>query len=81
MHVKERAMAVSGKSFRDLTREEAKIVVQDIVRSSHSEEEIRRRLIEAGFDGAGAAVSTHSSGGMFMAMVMVWSPQGEIIDV
>lgn len=74
-------MGVPGKPFRELTAPEAKVIVKDIVRSSHSEEEIRRRLTEAGFSGAGAALCTHSFSDMFQAMVMVWGPHGETISV
>ncbi len=73
-------MAVSGRPFHELTEGEAKIIAKDIVRLSRSEEEIRRRLTEAGFCGASAAVCTQSFGGMFQAMVMVWGPHGEVIN-
>lgn len=74
-------MAQVSKPFRELTKGEAEKIIRGIVNSSHSEEEIRRRLTEAGFSGAHAAVYTHSFGDMFQAMVMVCSPRGEIISV
>lgn len=54
-----------------------------IVNTSQSEEQIRTRLTNAGFNGDAAAVSTKRSkdGRMFMAMVMVRGPGGEIISV
>ena len=54
--------------------------LRGIIRGARSEAEIRRRLTEAGLNGAGAAVSTHTSsdGMMFMAMVMVNGPKGVI---
>lgn len=72
---------MSLDKFHQLTKEEATAIVKKIAKSSKSEEQIRRELTKAGFNGLGAAVTTHSSQGMFMAMVMVWGPHGEIISV
>ncbi len=63
------------------TFEEAKDQVRQIVNSSRSESQIRQRLTEAGFNGKGAAIATHSHGDMFMAMVMVCGPGGKVISV
>lgn len=62
-----------------MTTNEATTVVKEIVRTANSENEIRERLNEAGFNGAAAAVTSTRSGPMFMAMVMVWGPKGETI--
>lgn len=64
------------KPFRELTKDEATAIAKRIVGSSGSEEEVRRCLTEAGFNGNAAAVYGH--GGMFMAMV--WGPKGEVIN-
>lgn len=69
------------KSFREITDDEAKDIVRGIVNSSCSEDQIRQRLTEAGFNGAAAAVTSTSHGNMFMAMVMVYGPHGQIISV
>lgn len=69
------------KTFSELTTDEAKDVARQIVRSSNSEDEIKRRLTEAGFNGDAAAICSHRYGRMFQAMVMVWGPRGEVIRV
>lgn len=69
------------KKFHELTHEEAKALVRIIVNSSYSEEQIRRRLTEAGFSGDTAAVTSASHGDSFMAMVMTHGPMGEVISV
>lgn len=69
------------KPFNELTEAEATEIVRDIVRSSNSEDEIQRRLTEAGFHGEGAAIYLPDDAKMFRAMVMVWGPHGEIINV
>ncbi len=63
--------------------EKATMIVRDIVNTSQSEEQIRTRLTNAGFDGAAAAVATKRSkdGLMFMAMAMVRGPGGVVISV
>ena len=71
---------MSSKPFRELTKGEATSVAKQIRMSSQSEDEIRRRLTEAGFNGKAAAVHSQGSGLMFQAMVMVWGPQGEVIS-
>ena len=73
-------MKAPKKPFKSWTKQEATSVAKDIVRNSGSEAEIRRRLSEAGFDEKGAAICCMSSGSMFDAMVMVWGPNGEIIN-
>jgi hypothetical protein len=73
-----------SKPFSELNKDEATELAKNCVRGAKSEDEIRRRLTESGFDGAAAAVTStsHSSHGMtmFMAMVMVWGPRGEVIS-
>lgn len=73
-----------SKPFSELSKDEATKLAKNCVLGANSEDEIRRRLTEAGFDGAAAAVTStsHSSHGMtmFMAMVMVWGPHGEVIN-
>lgn len=68
-----------SKSFSELSEDEATQVARQIVGSSNSEDEIKRRLTEAGFDGAVAAISSQGCGPTFQAMVMVRGPHGEII--
>ncbi len=60
--------------------EEEERTVREIVRTSHSEKEIRDRLIGAGFDGNAAAVTSQTYGSMFRAMAMVWGTNGAIIS-
>lgn len=69
------------KLFLELTKDEATDLARTIVRSSRSEDEIRRRLTEAGFNGETAAICSQRCGPMFQAMVMMWGPQGEIVSV
>lgn len=69
------------KQFHQLSTEEATAVVKGIANSSNSEDEIKRRLTEAGFNGNAAAITSTSHERMFMAMVMVNGPHGEIIQV
>lgn len=75
------SLAPTPKPFAELTKDEATAIAKEVVRSSDSEQEIRRRLTEAGFDGRAAAVHSHRSGPMFQAMVMVFGPRGEVISV
>ena len=67
-----------AKPFGELTEDEATDLACQIVRSSQSEDEIKRRLTEAGFNGTAAVICSQS---MFQAMVMVYGPGGEIISV
>ncbi len=68
-----------NRNFSELTKKEAMELAKKSIRGCKSEAEIRTALINAGFDGQSAAVSTMSQGQHFMAMVMVWGPNGEII--
>jgi hypothetical protein len=67
------------KSFEELTPDEATKIVRRIMVFSWSEEQIRTKLNEAGFDGTAAALETTKNGVGFMATVMVCGPTGEII--
>ncbi len=67
------------KKFENLNKEEAKELAKKSINGCKSEAEIRTALTEAGFAGDSAAVSIMRSGSNFMAMVMVWGPNGEII--
>ena len=69
-----------GKPFNELTSDEAKAVVKEIVRTSNSEEQIKCRLTEAGFNGDKAAITSTRSGPIFMAIVMIYGPKSEIIS-
>jgi hypothetical protein len=69
-----------SKLFSELSKDEATQVVRQIVRSSNSEDEIKRRLTEAGFDGEAAAICSQRCGPMFQAEVMVWGPNREVIS-
>ena len=71
---------MADKPFRELTKDEATDLAKGCVIGASSDEEIRRRLTEAGFNGEAAAISSIRSGPMFMAMVMVWGPNGEVIS-
>ncbi len=75
---------MADKSFRELTTEEATDLAKSCMHGAKSEDEIRRRLTEAGFNGAAAALTStsHTSHGMtmFMAMGMAYGPKGEIIS-
>ena len=64
-------------------KQEDKRWLRGIIRGARSEAGIRRRLTEAGMNGDGAAVSTHTSSDdkMFMAMVMVYGPKGRVISI
>jgi hypothetical protein len=67
------------KSFEELTLDEATKIVRKILAFSWSEEEIREKLSEAGFDGAAAAVETTKVGTSFNATAIVSGPGGELI--
>ncbi len=73
---------MADKPFHKLTKDEATDLAKKCKGGSH--DEIRRRLTEAGFNGAAAALTStsHTSHGMTMTMTMgmVWGPQGEIIS-
>ena len=66
-------------SFKEMTRDEASKTVRRIVVFSWSEQEIRAKLTEAGFDGKGAEIETNKTGTSFSATVMVNGPDGDII--
>ena len=72
------------KPFQELAAEEAKDRAKDCTRGAQSVEEVRRRLDEAGFNGAAAAVAmaSHTSHGMtmHMFMVIVHGPNGQTIS-
>lgn len=69
-----------NKLFSELTKDEATAIVRQIVNSSNSEEEIRRRLTDAGFNGYAAAVNKTRSGPVLF-MAMVHGPKDTIIVV
>ncbi len=73
-----------NKPFHELTAAEAKKRAKDCTRGAMSVEEVRRRLTDAGFNGAAAAVAmtSHTSHGMTMCMfmVMVHGPNGQTIS-
>lgn len=75
---------MAEKPFHALTTNEATDLARSCALGAKSEDEIRRRLTEAGFNGEAAVLTStsHSSGGMtmFMAMGMVNGPNGEIIS-
>lgn len=66
--------------FHEMTTDQAKAAVKDIIRGANSDAEIRERLNQRGFNGKAAAISSISHGSMYMAMVMVWGPKGEVIS-
>ncbi len=74
----------ADKPFHSLTRDEATDLARNCTFGAKSEDEIRYRLTEAGFDGVTATLTstTYSTNGMtmFMAMGMVYGPQGEVIN-
>jgi hypothetical protein len=70
------------KPFRELTNDEATQLARDCKRGARTNEEIKRRLTEAGFNGEAAAVTSIPCGdGTIEAMLLVWGPQGEVINV
>ncbi len=69
------------KMFHELTHDEATLLAKNCKLGARTNEEIKRRLTEAGFNGEVAAVTSIRRGdGTIEAMLMVWGPQGEIID-
>ena len=70
---------MSGKPFHDLTEAEATRIVNEIVKTACSKEEVRRRLNEAGFNGAAADITLYVVGPIFKAKVTVRGPNGETI--
>ena len=78
-----RSLATSGKPFDELTEEEAATLAREILRSSHSEDDARRRLTDAGFRGDSAVrgIVSKNSGPIFEALMMTWGPKGEVIRV
>ncbi|MFA6269903.1 MAG: hypothetical protein WC657_01675 [Candidatus Paceibacterota bacterium] len=66
------------KPLNQLTREEATELARKIVRTSSSDEEVRRRLTEAGFNGDNAEIQSRTEMDMYQAMVAVWGPYGAI---
>lgn len=71
---------MAQKPFHKLTKEEATDLARSCMLGAKSNDEIKCRLTEAGFHGETAAVTSISHGSMFMAMLMVWGPNGEIIS-
>lgn len=65
--------------FRDLTTDEAEAIVNQIKRQARSDEEVRRKLTEAGFDGKGAAICSTPPETGYIVMIMVFGPNGQII--
>jgi hypothetical protein len=69
-----------NKEFEELSEEELIRLAKDCVRKSSSKEEIKKNLNEAGFNGDSAAISSTGSGLLFQAMIMVWGPNGKVIN-
>lgn len=69
------------KPFHELTKGEATELAKNVVRTSESDEQIRQRLTEAGFDGSEAAICSMGSGSTYQAMVMVFGPNDEVIGI
>ena len=65
----------------NLSFDEAKALAQECTRGANSEVEVKKRLTEAGFNGAAAAVASHGSGEMFMFMAMIHGPDCKIISI
>lgn len=73
-------MPKAPKKFEKLTKEEATLLLRSCKQGARSEKEIRNRVAEAGFKGT-VATTSMQSGSRFMAMIMVWGPNGEFIQV
>lgn len=71
---------MAKKPFNELTKAEAQDLAKGCVIGAKSEGEIRENLIKAGFNGESAAITSTRSGPMFMAMIMVCGPHGEVIS-
>jgi len=76
-----RAVRSEPKPFNQLSTAEATRIARQIVRRADSEQEIRQKLNEAGFNGNAAAILPCHSGGPFMAMALIYGPNGGIISV
>ena len=68
------------KPFKEWTTEEAEEIARQIISQSHSVEEVKQRLTEAGFEGREALIYPQSGPG-FRAIVIVKGPRGEKIAV
>lgn len=73
------AEELEGKPFSKLTEDEANTVVREILLKATSDDDLVARLDAAGFSGGAAAISSEGRGLSYMAMVMVWGPNGETI--
>lgn len=71
---------MTNKRFCELTSDQATALAKSCKLGAKSEDEIRRRLTEAGFNGTVAALTSLRRPGLFMAMGTVWGPQGEVIS-
>ena len=72
---------MASKAFLRLTVSEAIVIARQIVSSSKSAREIKRRLTEAGFSGKATVINLYSRGSRFRAIVIVRGPKGETIRV
>ena len=71
--------ATAQKPFNELTKDEVEELAKECVQGSRSEEEVRERLTNAGFDGHSAIICSHSSSLHFSPEVMVFGPNHEVI--
>jgi hypothetical protein len=72
------------KIWREMNDAELKIAVRTIINSSNSDEEIRKRIVdELKYEYSPDGICIASTGGkrMYMAMVMLWSKNGNSISV
>lgn len=67
------------KAFRDLTAEEARLLLREIVEGSGSESDLRSSMSRAGFDVGSSRISCQGSGPGFVAEVFTVGPRGEQI--
>jgi hypothetical protein len=72
---------MADKPFQELTRDEAVSLAKTCVAGAKSEDEIRVRLKEVGFDSEAAALASHSDGRNFQASMFVNAPNGPFIRV
>ena len=70
---------MAQKLFHELNTEEATDLARNCKLFATSDNEIKRRLTEAGFHGEAAAISSISDGSMFIATLMVLGPNSETI--
>lgn len=70
---------MARKLFHELNTEEATDLARNCKLGARSDNEIKRRLTEAGFHGETAAVTSSSDGPIFMATLMVLGPNSETI--